>query len=325
MRFGKTNRLLLFGGTIRLVSLIRMATKYEIQVFSNERLLEETLLNSNETLGQRLTRDKVEFHCVNDINRFEIESFIDNKTIGISIGAPWIFRGTFISKFDKKLINGHGTKLPRDKGGGGFSWRILNGDRIGYYLFHLVDRGIDTGDIIMQEGFVFPPSCTKPVDYMKHYAENELPFFGKFFERLEDNYDFPRTKQQNYFGTYFPRLNTRQHAYIDWSWNNTELVRFICAFDDPYPGASTFWREKRIFVKDVFEDMKDGPFHIFMRGIIYRKEDNLIYIATKQGSLVARRVFDVNGHDVIREMTPGDRLYTPNRYLEEAMEYVARY
>jgi len=325
MKFGRIDRLLLLGGTIRLVNLITVTTEYQIEVYSNERLLEEELLGSDETLRQYLLRHKVKFHCLNDINRFEIECFVDNRTMGISLGAPWIFKDTTISKFGNKLINGHGSKLPRDKGGGGFSWRILNGDRIGYYLFHLVDRGIDTGDIIMQDQYVFPESCSKPKDYMRYHAENEVQFFERFLERIEDNYDFPRIKQQTYFATYLPRLNTLRQAYIDWSWDITDLVKFISAFDEPYSGASTFWKGKRVFIKDAFADRKDGAFHPFLRGIVYRKDEKLIYIATKEGSLVTGKVFDEDNSEVLQNIAPGDRFYTPSRYLEEAMEYIARY
>ena len=42
------------------------------------------------------------------------------------------------------LINFHGTRLPLDAGGGGFSWKIMREDRIDNQLVHLIDEGIDT-------------------------------------------------------------------------------------------------------------------------------------------------------------------------------------
>ena len=38
--------------------------------------------------------------------------------------------------------------MPLDAGGGGFSWRILRSDRIASFFVHLVDTGIDTGDVL---------------------------------------------------------------------------------------------------------------------------------------------------------------------------------
>jgi len=326
MKFGKINRLLIFGGTPRVGTLIESClNKYEIVVFSNERLLNEKTIDNNMSLKEYLELNKVRFYSVIDINNFPIDEFMTDQTLGISLGAPWIFKEQFINKFNRRLINGHGSNLPRDQGAGGFSWRILQKDKFGFYLFHIVDSGVDTGNIIISEQYLFPDYCRKPIDYIKFHQENELGFFCRFFELIENNYDFTEIIQQKSFSTYFPRLNTVQHGFINWSWQTEEIIRFINAFDDPYPGASTFLRGIRVHIKDVLPNYNEGSFHPFICGIIYRQYNGKFYVATLNGSVVIGKVLDESGNSILPEIKAGERFYTPSKYLDMALEYVAKY
>ena len=63
----------------------------------------------------------------------------------------------------------HGTRLPKNKGGGGFSWQILNNNRLGCNMIHQIDSGIDTGDIIFFKEYIFSQACKIPEDYEKFH------------------------------------------------------------------------------------------------------------------------------------------------------------
>ena len=66
---------------------------------------------------------------------------------------------------------------------------------------------------------------------------------------------------------YWPRLNTDAHGYINWSNDVEDIEKFICAFDDPYKGAITYFNDNKIRVKKVFLMKTDGIFHPFQNGI----------------------------------------------------------
>ena len=54
-----------------------------------------------------------------------------DETLFVSLGSRWIFNKKIITDFFKSnLVNFHGTRLPSDAGGGGFSWKIIREDRI---------------------------------------------------------------------------------------------------------------------------------------------------------------------------------------------------
>ena len=105
-----------------------------------------------------------------------------------------------------------------------------------------------------------------------------------------------------------------------------DIERFICAFDAPYNGARTFINDgSKVILKRCFVSNKDGTFHPFQKGMIYRISDKLIFVATEEGSLVISQIFDFEGRDIFKEIKCGDRFFTPSEYLEKAKQYRAKY
>ena len=97
-----------------------------------------------------------------------VKKEVTDNTLGLSFGSIWIFKEDYIKLFDGRLLNTHGARLPQDRGGGGFSWRILRNERLGYSLIHQVDAGIDTGNIVAVDEYVYPHSCRITLDYEKY-------------------------------------------------------------------------------------------------------------------------------------------------------------
>ena len=92
----------------------------------------------------------------NKFKNFVKKKFDLSKTLFVSVGCRWIFNNDDLNSFfNNNLVNLHGTRLPYDAGGGGFSWRILRNDRINNFLVHLIEPGIDKGRILMSEKVYF--------------------------------------------------------------------------------------------------------------------------------------------------------------------------
>ena len=139
------------------------------------------------------------FFCENNINCIisedinidaEVIKLISKQTLGISFGAAWIFKKKFINYFEGKLINSHGTRLPQDRGAGGFSWRILRGERLGFSLLHQIASGVDTGNIIKYEEYFYPSSCKVPIDYQNYSIERYLVLFDNFIKDIKEGKSF---------------------------------------------------------------------------------------------------------------------------------------
>lgn len=320
MNFGTIDKIIVFGGTQRVINLVNTVHReYEIIIFSSERLLKSYLFIEGMTLERWLIQNQVVFFDIAEIRSFDFDLVLTETTLGISLGAPWIFTSDIIQKFSGRLINGHGAKLPQDRGAGDFSWQIMRGLDFGYHLFHKIDQGIDTGDIIFINEFLFPHSCWTPADFKNYAMAAEKHFFEEFFERVKERFEFQETTQQEYFSTYFPRLSTQEHGFINWNWTAKEIEHFIRAFDDPYPGASTYLKGKRVYFKKVRLTKNDGDFHPFMSGLIYRKTDQILFVAASGAGLIIETVLDENRQNLISNVSLGDRFWTPYEKLDYAM------
>jgi methionyl-tRNA formyltransferase len=325
MLFGKINRFLLLGGGQLLfdLSIELMQKGYAIEVVTSLRHA-----TSKVKIGQReillkeaLEESRISYREAANINSDAfIDEFVTDGTLGISIGAEWIFKKKFIGSFAGRLVNLHGSRLPKNRGGGGFSWLILRGERHGGSSLHIVDVGIDTGEIVECREYFFPDWCRKPIDYQQIAYKENLTLLKGFIRGIEKEHEFEITAKEDHLSTYWPRLNTELQGFINWNWKLVDIECFICAFDDPYIGASTFINNQRVFVKDCRADFEDGAFHPFQAGLIYRRARNYLFVATCEGGLVIGDIRNEAGESMIDQIRLGDRLYTHSKFLEQAVE-----
>jgi methionyl-tRNA formyltransferase len=189
----------------------------------------------------------------------------------------------------------------------------------------MIQGVFDSGKIVKTQEYLFPPTVRIPQDYFDHAVEQELMFLESFLEEVRADKDFSLTDVQENFSIYFPRLFTLEHGYIDWEWSGRDIELFICAFDDPYPGASTFLNGNKVFLKDCYLEFNDGPFHPFQSGLVYKKDHNALFTAAREGTLIIKKIFLEDGTSAFDHIKTGDRLYTPGKYLEEAMQYRAEF
>ncbi|MFC7071591.1 hypothetical protein ACFQJ7_16910 [Halovenus rubra] len=247
-----------------------------------------------------------------------VNELVGAHTVGLSFGAAWIFDDDLINAHDGKIVNFHGSRLPQDRGGGGFSWRILRDDPLGYSQAHLITPTIDTGEILITNEYRFPESCTTPAEYATYANKQETEIVTELLEGIVDGRTFETTSQPEYLSSYWPRLSTEEHGYLDWEWSLEEIVQFIRAFSDPYEGAKTFVNGTEVRLKQCESFQGDGTFHSFQTGVLYRKDDQRGYIATPDGSLIVESIVDEDGTDMLPTIALGDRFYTPTEQLEQA-------
>ncbi len=314
-------RVVLLGGGNLLLSLVYWCKSegLPISVVTSPRHSKE-YLNNGSMLIDELQNLPVSYLETSDIGSSEAREFLGDLSDAfcLCLGAAWIFKQEIITKiFNDKLFNLHGTRLPQNRGAGFFSWQVMMGNRLGFCQLHLVDSGVDTGDLLRTEEFLYPANCRTPEDYEKFYFDKNLAFLIKFIEELRaQGIDVETTKQSEYFSSYWPRLNTSENGWIDWRESIISLERFICAFDRPYEGCKTFLNSNKVFIKSVMSDFGDQSFHTFQSGIIYRKSSNWIMVAAYCGSLIIEEVIDESGQNIIQDIRVGDRFVTPSSYLE---------
>jgi len=319
------DQVFLVGGGVLLFDLSVWLKSQGIKVIiiTAERHAKEEMRGQNRTLEQLAKESSIELHTINDINDLQESSkaiHFTDKSFALSLGSAWIFKNYTINElFRNMLFNLHGSRLPQYRGGGGFSWQILRGNRLGFCLIHVIDEGVDTGDVLTYEEFLYPVGCRIPLDYEEYYHKKNMKFLQNLFMKLtRESITFQTTSQQEYLSSYWPRLYTPVHSWIDWSIPIDMLDRFICAFDDQYSGAQTTREGAILRLKKSMTDYNDGAFHPFQYGLVYRNNSKWISVAANGGTLIIQSIMDENGLDLIKSIKQGDRFFTPVNKLEEA-------
>lgn len=325
--FGSIEKVVLMGSGSHLTRILDdLHGDKEVLVITSSRLEDVPTHVPSHTLSSFVADRGVPYEVTSDVEDSRVirEHAAEEGVLGISLGAPWILSEEVIRAFGGNLINGHGRRLPQDRGGGGFSWNILRGNRLGYSAYHLMTEEVDLGPILRMREYTFPPSCKIPRDFLEHAKDDMYDLLTEILEDIDAGETFELVSQPRHLSTYWPRLNTDVHGFVDWSWSVEEIKRFVDAFDEPYAGASTFHDGDSVRLRKASTETTDGSFHPFQAGIVYRKTDGRLFVAADGGTLIVEEVLKEEEpcQDDIRV---GDRFYTPEEHLESARRNRVRY
>ena len=117
-------------------------------------------------------------------------------------------------------------------------------------------------------------------------------------------------------------MNTLQNGFIDWNLKPYDLINFINAFEDPYPGAITFLNNGnfgKLFLKKVQLHGGEISNHPFMTGLVTRHDKKWIVVSTvDKHSLLIEKVLNIKNENIISKIKIGDRFFTPIDKIQEA-------
>jgi methionyl-tRNA formyltransferase len=318
----KLTNIIFFGYSEKFKELTNINNKYKINTF---------IITGSDQI--KFAKNDVKVFLYNKLNinfkNFIKKKFDINKTLFISLGARYIFNSEMINFFQNNLVNFHGSRLPLDAGGGGFSWRIMREDRIDSQLVHLINESVDQGPIIDSEISLFPKSCKIPHDLEEFRLKKFLNFYEKFIIKIIGNYKFSLKIQLNYLGRYNPRLHTIKDGIIDWNMNSYDLINFIDAFDEPYRGATTYLNNQKLgklHIKSAQLHGGDSSNHPYMSGVVSRHDKKWIVVSTTgKHMLLIEKVIDKNGNNILSKIKVGDRFYNKLIDIEKGKSFRTKY
>lgn len=152
----------------------------------------------------------------------------------------------------KGCINVHGSLLPKYRGAGPIQWSIIKGDnRTGVTTMYM-DKGLDTGDMIIKREFDI---CEKDTYETLH---DKMSIVGAevLIETLKliEQGIAPRIPQNHEEYTYAPMLE-KNTGKIDWSKSAREIYNLIRG-TYPWPGAySTYMAKKfKILNSEIYDE-----------------------------------------------------------------------
>ena len=208
---------------------------------------------------------------VNKLKELDID-YIVVVAFGQMIGK------VLLEAYPDRIINLHPSKLPEYRGASPMQFSILNGDKITSATTMLIEKGMDSGDILMQKDVEIKDSD----DYTS--MEEKLGEIGAFAIRdtllnFDSLYD-KRIKQDDEKATFCTKI-TKDMGKINWSESSFDIINKIRAFV-VYPVAYFSYEGKnvKVYKAEVLDSYKKNP------GFVYKANPKEgIVIGTGDGAI----------------------------------------
>ena len=142
----------------------------------------------------------------------------------------------------------HPSLLPKYRGRSAINWSLINGETVTGFTIFWLDKGIDTGPILLQKEVPVDPEDTASTLYFNKLFPMGVEGIGEAVDIIRGG-NPPRIAQDESKATYDPPCGD-EHAKIDWSKPAHEVHNLIRGCD-PQPGAHTTWRGKMVRIFDA--------------------------------------------------------------------------
>ena len=175
--------------------------------------------------------------------RAQVEAIAPDAIVVVAYGRlipPWMLALPRLG-----CINLHASLLPRYRGAAPIQWAVAMGDTITGNTTMLLEEGLDTGPILLQQALVIAPHQTA-ADLFDLLAEGGAPLVVKTLAGLANGTIQP--EPQNHAGATFAPLLDREDGRMEFAAHTaTELKNRWRGFQ-PWPGAFTALDGKKLIV-----------------------------------------------------------------------------
>jgi len=189
------------------------------------------------------------------------------------VGLSQLVRAEMMAIPARGCVGFHPTFLPGGRGRAPLAWLTLDAQP-GAATFFLIDEGVDSGPIFVQETFEVTPE-----DYAADVERKLIEATGRALDRwlpeLLSGVWNPRP-QEEILATYNGRRSL-DDGLLDWHQSSDEIHSLIRAASTPHPGAYTWYQGRKLIVwRAEFEK------HLPWRGAVGR----VLHVEPERGALV---------------------------------------
>ncbi len=185
-------------------------------------------------------------------------------------------------------INVHASLLPRYRGPAPIQWAIINGDKETGVCTQLMEKELDTGDLLLSVKETIAPDDTAG-DLHDRLALKGAAVLIDTLKGLADKTIRPLS-QDHSLATYAPML-TKDDGLINWT-NPAESLECFIRGVTPWPGAYTFLDDKRLRIfksHPVATEIAEPP------GTVLQGFPDELRIATGRGALSIEEIQGASG------------------------------
>jgi methionyl-tRNA formyltransferase len=186
-------------------------------------------------------------------------------------------------------INVHASLLPKLRGAAPINWAIINGYNETGITTMFMDKGVDTGDMLLSNA----------VKILENETAGELhdrlmvigaELLIDTLSALKSN-TIKRIPQDNSESTYAPMLN-RDTGRIDWSQNSIDINNLVRG-TNPFPVAFSYFNRSRI---KIWRTLIDEEAKASAKpGAVWRVDKKGIHVYTADGGIIISEVQPENG------------------------------
>ncbi|MFC6487600.1 methionyl-tRNA formyltransferase [Nitratireductor sp. GCM10026969] len=182
--------------------------------------------------------------------------------LALVIGWSQICGPAFRASARIGAVGFHPAPLPRMRGRAVIPWTILLGETTTAASLFWLDEGVDSGPLLLQESIDVAENETARTLYIKQTGAlaRMLP---KAVELVRAG-TAPRIEQDHARATYCAK-RTSEDGRIDWRLPASSALRLIRAVGDPYPGAFTAYKMRKLII-DAAEPFADSHRFIGLPG-----------------------------------------------------------
>lgn len=197
-------------------------------------------------------------------------------------------------------VNVHASLLPKYRGSAPISWALINGEKTTGVTTMLTDKGLDTGDILLQTAVPVPAGITAG-ELTDILAEAGAELLTETVAQIEKGI-CPRQKQNEAEMSYYPML-TKETGHIDFE-NPADSIVHLIRGVSPWPGA---------YVKAGEESVKIWSAEAVRSGGSDKAPGEVIAADTEQGLLI--RAGGDSALSVLELQLPGGKRMKTADYL----------
>ncbi|MEE8329779.1 MAG: methionyl-tRNA formyltransferase [Thermodesulfovibrionia bacterium] len=202
-------------------------------------------------------------------------------------------------------INVHASLLPKYRGAAPINWAIISGEGVTGVNTMLMDEGIDTGQVLLQQETEIRPDDTAG-SLSQRLSEVGAGILIETLKRMENGSlkPVPQTGEASY-----ARVLKKADGLINWSKSAGELCNFIRGVN-PWPGAYSFLNGERVKIsRAVPVDERGGA------GLISKITADVLLVGTGKGMLSILEI-QPSGKPVMTV-----RAFLQGRRLKEGMKF----
>tara|TARA_B100000795_G_C22783426_1_gene433437 strand:- start:359 stop:1252 length:894 start_codon:yes stop_codon:yes gene_type:complete len=250
--------------------------------------------SKDETLKKYAKLNSIDYFKHKDVNSDEFISIIIKYKcdLFISMSFNQIFKSKIINLTKYKPINCHAGKLPFYRGRNILNWVLINDEKDFGITVHFIDKGIDTGDIILQKSFQITNQDNYKTLLEKAYVECANILYDAVLLFKKGNVKAYKQNKLHKESSYcFKRK--KGDEILNWNQTSREVFNFVRAICKPGPCARTFIDKKEIKINKV-ELIDDAPNYKSIVGTVINKTNYNFMVKTKD-SFVKVSEFEFDG------------------------------